>query len=406
MQKETAELFNWKLNTAVFLSSQGITLFGSMLVHYAVQWHITLTTQSGVAMMLLSISIAVPIFLISPFAGVWADRYSKKLLINSADAGVAVVSLFMAVMFSLGFEHIALLMACVAARGLGQGIQTPAVGSFIPEITPSENLIQVNGVNSSIQSATAILAPIAGGVLITFMPVQTALFVDVVTAAIGISMLIFFVKAPAREKRGGRNAAWRDMAEGLSYIRGRAFVMKLIFVEVMFSLMFAPAAILTPLQTVRDFGPEPWRLVAIELAFFIGMTVSGALIGVFGGFKNKSHTMALATAIAGFSIIGLGLMEFFAPYLVFMGICGLTMPAFDAPMRTVLQVKVDAEYMGRVFSVIAMLGSIMTPIGMTVWGPLADIVPIDLLLIISGACIIGIGAYFISDKTLREAGRP
>jgi DHA3 family macrolide efflux protein-like MFS transporter len=51
-----------------------------------------------------------------------------------------------------------------------------------------------------------------------------------------------------------------------------------------------------------------------------------------------------------------------------------------------------------------MIGSIMTPVGMTVWGPLADVVRIDWLLIVSGTGILGIGAFFISDKILREAG--
>ena len=57
-----------------------------------------------------------------------------------------------------------------------------------------------------------------------------------------------------------------------------------------------------------------------------------------------------------------------------------------------------------VFSVLAMLGSIMMPLGITIWGPLADVVKIDWLLIISGTGLAIISTLFISDKTLREAG--
>ena len=397
--------FNWKRNIAVFLTSQGITLFGSMLVHYAVQWHITLTTQSGVAMMLLSISIAIPMFFASPFAGVWADRYNKKLLINLADGGIAIVTLFMAVLFSIGFEYIALLMVCVAVRGFGQGVQTPAVNSFIPELVPAEHLIRVNGFNSSLQSGIMFLSPIAGGALIALMPVQTALFIDVITATIGISMLVFFVKTVPKEKAKEQNSAWHDMFEGLNYIRHHAFIKQLMLVNVFFGVLITPAAILTPLQTVRNFGADPWRLVAIELAFFIGMTLGGLLIGIWGGFGNKSYTIAMATSLAGLSVVGLGLLGYFSLYLVCMGLTGFFMPAFNAPLMTILQVRVEAEYMGRVFSVLAMLSSIMMPLGMTAWGPLADIVLIDWLLIFSGVGIIVTGTFFITNRTLNEAGR-
>ena len=396
----------WKQNIIVFLAGQSITLFGSMLVHYAVQWHITLTTQSGVAMMLMSVSAAIPMFIISPFAGVWADRYSKKLLINLADGAIAVVTLVMAALFSLGFEYIALLMVCIAMRGFGQGVQTPSVNSFIPEMVPEERLIRINGFNASIQSAVMFLSPIAGGALIALVPIQTALYIDVVTAAIGISMLVFFVKTPERTKYAEQKPAWSEMAEGLKYIRSSDFIKKLLIVNVLFALVVTPPAVLSPLQVVREFGPEPWRLVAIELAFFIGMSAGGALIGAWGGFKNKCYTISAASFIFGISSIGLGLMDNFALYLGCMGIAGLVMPAINAPVLTVMQIRVDAEYMGRVFSVLSMLGSIAMPVGMTVWGPLADVVLIDWLMIAGGIGIIAISVFIVSSKTLREAGAP
>ena len=403
MQKE---IINWKRNVAIFLLGQGITLFGSMMVHYAVQWHITLTTQSGIAMMLLSISVAVPMFLISPFAGVWADRYNKKVIINIADGCIAAVTLIMAVIFSIGFEYIALLMVCVAARGLGQGVQTPAVTSFIPEIVPAEHLIRVNGFNSSLQSAIMFLSPVAGGALITFLPIQTALFVDVITACIGVSLLAFFVKTAPREKKTGQKPAWQEMKEGLKYIKNNSFVKMLLIVNVLYSLLITPAAVLAPLQSVRNFGEEPWRLVAIELVFFTGMTAGGILIGIWGGFKNKSITMTIAAGLSSLCVICLGLFGYFIPYLVSMGLCGLFMSMFNAPLMTIMQIKIDADYMGRVFSVMGMLGSIMMPLGMIIWGPLADITNIDWLMITSGIGLIFVSVMFISAKPLRDAGLP
>ncbi|MDD4762608.1 MAG: MFS transporter, partial [Sphaerochaetaceae bacterium] len=63
---------SWKKHTIFFLASQNISLFGSMLVQYAIMWHITLTTQSGTMMMISIICGFIPTLIISPFAGVWA----------------------------------------------------------------------------------------------------------------------------------------------------------------------------------------------------------------------------------------------------------------------------------------------------------------------------------------------
>ncbi|MDR1755194.1 MAG: MFS transporter [Eubacterium sp.] len=394
----------WKLNATLFIFGQGITLFGSMLVNYAVQWHITLTSKSGIAMMLFTLSAAVPMFIISPFAGIWADRHSKKLIINLADAAIALITLLMGLLFSLGFEYMALLLICAAARGFGQGVQTPAVNSLLPEIVPERNLLRFNGVNSSLQSVIMFVSPIVGGVLITVLPIQYVLFVDVATAAIGISLLLIFVKIPLREKIADKKNAWNDLVKGMAYIKNHAFIKKFMIVSALFNFLVAPTALLTMLQTTRDFGEDTWRLVAIELAFFIGMAFGGVIIGVWGGFKNKSYTIAVATAISGLCTIGLGLADNFAIYLFFMALAGITVSSVNAPIMTIIQTKVDADYMGRVFSVFTMLSSIMMPVGMLLWGPLADVVSIDWLLILSGMGIIVTGALFVVSKTLREAG--
>jgi DHA3 family macrolide efflux protein-like MFS transporter len=165
-----SSISNWKRNFALFIIGQGLTLFGSMLVYYAVLWHITLQTQSGLMMTLVVAAGALPMFFISPFAGVWADRYNKKLLINIADATVAAVTLVMAVIFSLGIDLTGVLLMCLVMRALGQGVQMPAVNALIPELVPKEHLTRVNGISGSVQSIVMFASPMAGGALLTSWP--------------------------------------------------------------------------------------------------------------------------------------------------------------------------------------------------------------------------------------------
>ena len=83
---------NWLKNIILFLSSQTISLFGSSLVQYAIMWHITLTTESGLMMTLYIICGFIPTFILSPVAGVWADRYNRKMLIILADGLIAIAT--------------------------------------------------------------------------------------------------------------------------------------------------------------------------------------------------------------------------------------------------------------------------------------------------------------------------
>ena len=71
----------WKKKATLFLTSQSASLFGSMLVQYAIIWYVTLSTQSGAALTVSMLSAFLPQIGISLFAGVWADRYPRKLLI-------------------------------------------------------------------------------------------------------------------------------------------------------------------------------------------------------------------------------------------------------------------------------------------------------------------------------------
>src|SRR5512134_3911740 len=99
----------WKKKTAIFLSSQTLSLFGSMLVQYAIIWYVTLTTQSGLILTVATISGFLPQIVISLFAGVWADRYPRKVLIICADVLTAVSTLILAVFFLLGYKELWLI---------------------------------------------------------------------------------------------------------------------------------------------------------------------------------------------------------------------------------------------------------------------------------------------------------
>src|SRR5690554_1657394 len=89
-QKDAAEMPNWRRNVAIFLTSQTVSLFGSMLVQYAIMWYLTLETKSGLVLALGAAFGFLPQAIVSIFGGVWADRVNRKKLIIIADTCIAV----------------------------------------------------------------------------------------------------------------------------------------------------------------------------------------------------------------------------------------------------------------------------------------------------------------------------
>lgn len=394
---------NWKRNIALFLSSQGISMLGSSIVQYAILWHITLTTQSGLMMTLYIICGFLPTFFLSPFAGVWADRYNRKKLIMIADGGIALSTLLLAILFLLGYQYIWLLFIIAAIRAFGAGVQGPAVGAILPQIVPQEKLMRVNGFNGTIQAAIMFIAPIISAGLLTLTTLEMIFFVDVVTALIAIVTLTF-IHLAKHEVTTEPLSYLEDFKSGLRYIQNSAFLKNyFLFIAILFFLM-APASFLTPLQVTRTFGEEVWRLTAIELAFSIGMMVGGAVIASWQGFNNRVYTMILGGIIFSLCTISLGIIPSFWPYIVVMGICGVAIPIFNTPTTTLLQEKVDPSFIGRIFGVFNMIASAMMPLGMLLFGPLGDVISVEILLITSGFCMLLLTVALRFNKTLVREG--
>ncbi|MDR1986945.1 MAG: MFS transporter [Treponema sp.] len=399
---------NWKINTLFFLGGQNISLFGSALVQYAITWYITLKTGSGMMLTAFVVIGFLPMFFISPFAGVWADRFNRKYIINIADAIIAITTLIAALCFMAGYEKIWLLLLCAAIRSVGQGLQTPAVNSLIPVIVPQEYYVRINGINTTIQSFSNLLAPMIAGAILSFMSITAIFFIDVVTAALAISIVFFLVRVPEGERQKNEAQSginyFHDIKDGFRYIRNQPWLMGLIIISTVFFLFVAPLAFLTNLKVVRDYGNDVWRLTAHEIVFSLGMILGGVLMSAWGGFKNRSYSMGAGNILIGIGTIAIGFVPNFWGYIVLMGLVGLVFPMFNVAEMSLVQEKVDPVFMGRVFSVFGMLSSALGPVSMLVFGPMSDVVNLNTLLKLTGVVTIVLGFPFFLNKTMREAG--
>lgn len=378
----------WRRNVAVFLSGQTISLFGSMIVQYAVMWYVTFETRSGWAVALYAVAAFLPQGIVSIFGGTLADRMNRRVLVMISDGTIATVTLVLALLMLNGVTDLWIILLAVGVRSVGAGFQTPAVQAMIPQITPPDQLMRINGIFQTIQSAMMLLAPAVAGAVFGIFGIVPVFFIDVVTAALGI-LLLAMVAVPTLKRVGEHATSYReDLVEGMRYIAGHQVVRwLLILFAVIFILTGAPSFI-TPLMVARSFGSEVWMVTVLEIAFSIGMLAGGALVSTV--LAKRSRMALVITSTFGFAVftIALGLSPTIWVFYGAMAAFGAMVPLFSAPFMTLVQETVDPDKHGRVFSYVGIVMALAAPIGLMVFGPLADVISVQWLLIAGGVATV------------------
>ena len=392
----------WKRRVTVFLVGQTITTFGSFLVQYAIMWHLTLTTKSGLVLALAAVFGFLPQAIVSIFAGVWADRVNRKMMIIVSDSVIALATLILAIFMLSGVEDLWLIFLIMAVRSIGAGVQMPAISALVPQIVPTDKLLTVNGINSSISSSLQLLAPVAAAAVYSTMSLSAILFIDVATAVIGLSLLATVaVPTLARVASEDKPSYFADLKEGMAYIFSNQLVRWVMAIfAIIFLLIVAPSN-LSPLMIARTFGGEVWMLTVLELSFGVGMLIGGALIAVFAKKIDRIGMIIGSSILFGILATAMGfttnLILFFALFFV----VGIAVPAFSTSAMTLLQETVEPERQGRVFGFLGIVMAVAMPLGMSILGPLADVVSVEILLIVTGIATVVIAVVAV----LLPAGR-
>ena len=386
---------NWKRKTVLFLASQCITLFGSMIVQMSIIWYVTLKTSSGGWVAAFTICSYLPQFLISFFAGVWADRYNRKKLIVLADGVITIATLIMFLvmpMISSDFVLLSALLVISIVRSIGAGVQTPAVNAVIPHLVPAEYLMKYNGINATIQSIVQFIAPAVAGTVLSIGTFRSTLFIDIVTALIGIGLLSCIL-LPKQEVANDNISVFSEIKAGIHYSFSDKMIGKILIVYGLFILLSVPAGFMSALLVSRVYGDVYWYLTAVELVGFAGMALGGVLMGMWGGFKSRVKTFAFGLLILSIMTIGMGVSPYFILYLVMMFVYSIALTIIQTATTTIIQEKAEGSMLGRVFGLMGAMYSGFLPVGMAIFGPLADILPLQWIMVGSGIALVLVTVY-------------
>ncbi|MFD7076546.1 MFS transporter [Nocardioides sp. NPDC059952] len=398
----------WKRNLLVFLGGQTVSSLGSMIVGYAVMWHLTVETGSAAVLTLSVAAGMLPQAVVSVFGGVWADRHSRKLLIIGADSAIAVATLVLALLMLSGVGDLWMIFVAMAVRSALAGIQGPAANAMLPQIVPAEHLMRVNGAQQTIQSGMMLFAPAVAAAVYASTGIVAVFFIDVVTAVAGVLLLLLV--PVARTVRSMEPISYfGDLLAGVRYVKGNPSVRWVMGLVAVVMFMAGAPAHLTPLMITRSFGDEVWMLSVNELFWSVGMVLGGALMAVFGPrAKRRVRLMVAASVGVGVLVVGLGVSGDFWVFSVAGLVICILFQTLLVPAATVLQEQVEDAMRGRVFGFYGIVMSVAMPVSMIVFGPLADRFAVESVMVLAGilllGCLVGMLALGGARRSLATVG--
>jgi MFS transporter, DHA3 family, macrolide efflux protein len=403
----------WKVPFFTIWTGQTFSLLGSQLVSFALIWWLTKTTGSATVLSMASLAGLLPQVILGPVVGTLVDRWNRRLVMIVADLVIALVTAGLAWLFWTDQVEIWHVFVLMAVRSIAGGFHWPAMLSSTTLMVPSDHFTRIQGLNQMLQGFMNILSAPLGALALEFLPVAGVLAIDVGTAAIAIVPLLFIpVPQPARkpvEAGSKQGTFWYDFKEGFRFAFSWPGLVIIGLMATIVNLVINPGFSLLPIMITEHFFGDAFDLAWIEAAFGVGIILGGLLLSIWGGFKRRIITSMVGMIGMGAGILLMGFVPSWAFYaaVVLLFFIGFFNPITNGPLFAAVQAAVRPDMQGRVFTLITSVASAMTPLGLALAGPIADIFGVQIWFIVGGAVTIfmGILAFFIPAVMNFEKGR-
>jgi len=392
---------NWAVRFFSIFTGQAFSLFGSALVQFALVWYLTLETGSATVLATATLFAMLPQILLGPIAGTIVDRGNRRLIMIVSDATIAIFSLVLVFLFWTDQVQIWHIYLISAVRSAGGAFHFPAMAASTSLMVPEKYLTRVAGANQMLQGLVSIVAPPVSAVLIAFMPTQNILLIDVFTAILGITPLLYFsIPQPKEPDANAPKPSFaQDLKAGFTYMAAWPGLLMLGLLATVLNFLLAPTSALNPLLVTQYFGKGALELSGIESAFGVGMIAGGITLGVWGGFKKR-----IVTSLSGIMFFSVAILAIAAApagqfwiMTASMFLIGFMIPICNGPIHALFQSLVEPNMQGRVLSLVGSVAQAMMPISLLIAGPITDATSYQTWYWFAGIVnfLIAIGSFFI-----------
>ena len=394
-------------NFRLFFIGQTLTMIGTWMQYIAISWLMYRLTGSAFMLGMTGFALQIPILLVSPFAGVWVDRFDRrKLLMLTQALALAQALVLTALTFS---DLIQVWHVLVISLFLGtvNAFANPTRGTFLLEMVESrENLPNAIALNSLIMNSARFVGPSIAGAVLAFAGEGWCFLLNAFSyLALIVALLMMRVKPAATRVV---SAHWfEELKQGFRYAFGFLPARYLLLLVAAVSMTTSPYQHMMPIFAGEVFGGD---------ARTLGLLISGAGMGAFAGTaylagRTSLRGLSRIILIAGFSA-GLGLMLFSQSRLLWLSLLlmlpiGFGLIVTATSTNTILQTIADEGTRGRVVSIYHMCFLGTPPLGNFIAGSVASRIGAPLTLLIFGAlCTVAAFAFALQLETWRAAIRP
>jgi MFS transporter, DHA3 family, macrolide efflux protein len=352
---------------------QALSLVGSSLTQFVLLWWITSTTGSASALATAGIAALLPQAILGPIGGVIADRLPRRLIMIVADSITAACMVVLVTLFATNNIQLWHVYTLMFVRSSMQAFQSPAANASTANLVPVSWLPRVAGLNQMLGGIMTIAAAPLGALALAVLPLQGALMIDIVTAVIGITPLLFYAIPQPKETQNKTSSVWADFKEGVRFVAKDRGLLSLYALLGLVVLTIMPTFTLTPLLVKQHFLGGVGEVALMEGISGIGMIVGGLLVTSFPPkrpvvailvfFAVSCGTVAL-TALAPGNALWLA--------VAWWTVSGVTFAIGNAPMMSVLQTVVPNHMQGRTLSLMSTVMGLAGPVGLAIAGPLGE----------------------------------
>jgi MFS family permease len=371
-----------------------VSLLGDGLFLVALAWQVYALSNAPTALGAVGIAMTVPTIVCLLIGGAISDRHDRRRIMFAADSVRGLLLAALAALSAAGVLTVAELIGVAVVYGAATAFFDPASDALVPELLPAEMLAQANSLDQLIRPVALRLAgPALGGVLVGVLGVAGAFDIDAATFAVSAATLL--AMSPVRRAtREGARSVGREIAAGLRYVRGHAWLWAtLVSAAVAYLLFMGPTEVLLPFLVKNRLHAGAGDLGLIFGAGGLGSLACALVVGQTGVPRRTITFIYVVWTVATLAVAGYGLASGLWGLMAASVAFNVFETAGTIAWMTAKQRHVPAGLLGRISSLDWLISIGLLPLSYALTGPVSAAVGLRATLV--GAGVLGAVVTFV-----------
>ncbi len=373
----------------------------------AMSWLVYRITGSGLLLGVVTFAQQIPMFLVSPIAGVFTDRSNRRRLLIVTQSLQAAQALVLAALVLFNGVQVWEIIALSIFAGAVNAFDTPGRQAFVIEMVEDrEHLANAIALNSTQFNLARLIGPAIAGLTVQAVGEGVCFLINSVSfLAVIVGLVLIRVERP--KTRVESQQAWQEFVEGARYTWSQGPIRSLLVLLAVISFVSGSYQVLLPVYAGTIFHGKAGLLGWLYSAIAAGALVSAIMLASRKSVVGLGRWIVISAAVFSISLAVFGLSRNVWEALAVLPFVGFGAMKHMGSTNTLIQTVVEDRMRGRVMAFYAMSFVGTMPIGSLIAGAVSDRIGPQVTLL--GAGVLGLlGTFFFYRNlpALRAQIRP